>query len=161
MTKVLYLHGWHSNQGGIKPTFLKERGFEVLNPQLSDDSFEDAVTMAQVMFITHQPDVVIGSSRGGAVAMNIDTGNAQLILLCPSWKRFGTANTVKPGTILLHSREDEVVLYGDSEELARASQVSLIETGHDHRLADRETLQTMLGFCLDPFLTHWTDLAAD
>ena len=37
-------------------------------------------------------------SRGGAVAMNIDGGEARLVLLCPAWKKWGTARTVKPGT---------------------------------------------------------------
>jgi hypothetical protein len=34
-----------------------------------------------------RPDVLAGSSRSGAVAMNIDSGNARLVLLCPAWKR--------------------------------------------------------------------------
>jgi hypothetical protein len=37
-------------------------------------------------FDQHHPDVVIGSSRGGAVAMNINTVSTPLILLCPAWK---------------------------------------------------------------------------
>jgi hypothetical protein len=36
-------------------------------------------------FDQHHPDVVVGSSRGGAVAMNIDAGAAPLVLLCPAW----------------------------------------------------------------------------
>ena len=35
--KILYLHGWHSTPGGVKPTYLKDHGHEVLNPALPDD----------------------------------------------------------------------------------------------------------------------------
>ena len=49
--------------------------------------------------------------------MNINSGEAQLVLLCPAWKKWGTAKTVKPGTVILHSRADDVVPFADSEEL--------------------------------------------
>lgn len=49
--------------------------------------------------------------------MNIHTGETKLVLLCPGWKRWGTARTVKPGTVILHPRADEVVPFSYSEEL--------------------------------------------
>ena len=77
--------------------------------RLPDEDFAAAVRIAQAEFDKHQPAVVVGSSRGGAVAMNIDSGDARLVLLCPAWKKHGTAKTVKPGTVILHSRADDVV----------------------------------------------------
>ncbi len=68
--KVLFLHGWQSTPGGVKPTDLKEHGHEVLNPALPDD-FDIAVGIAQAEFDRHRPDLVVGSDRGGAVAMNM------------------------------------------------------------------------------------------
>ena len=53
--------------------------------------------------------------------MNINSGDAKLVLLCPAWKKWGTARTVKPGTVILHSRADDVVPFADSEELVRTS----------------------------------------
>jgi hypothetical protein len=53
--------------------------------------------------------------------MNIDSGEAKLVLLCPAWKKYGTARTVKPDTVILHSRADDVVPFADSEELVRNS----------------------------------------
>jgi hypothetical protein len=79
--------------------------------------------------------------------MNINSGNAKLLLLCPAWKKYGTAKTVKPGTVILHSRADDVVPFADSEELARNSGAKLIEVGSDHRLADPEPLAKMLEAC--------------
>jgi hypothetical protein len=148
--KILFLHGWQSTSGGIKPTYLKNHGHEILNPALPDNDFDAAVRIAQAEFDLHHPDVVVGSSRGGAVAMNINRGNTPLVLLCPAWKRWGTANTVKPGTIILHSRTDDVVPFLDSVELARNSSLpdfALIVVGHEHRLADPESLKKMLEAC--------------
>ena len=82
--------------------------------------------------------------------MNIDSGDARLVLLCPAWKKWGTARTVKPGTVILHSRADDVVPFADSEELVRNSGLpasALIEVGTDHRLADPEPLEAMLEAC--------------
>src|SRR4051794_7959976 len=79
--------------------------------------------------------------------MNLDSGDAKLVLLCPAWKKFGSARTVKPGTMILHSRADDVVPFIDSEELVKNSGLpssSLIEIGDDHRLADPEPLEAML-----------------
>lgn len=79
--------------------------------------------------------------------MNVRSENARLVLLCPAWKKHGSAKTVKPGTIILHSRADDVVPFTDSEELVRSSGLpatALIEVGSDHRLADPEPLHAML-----------------
>jgi len=37
--KVLFLHGWNSKPGGVKPTYLLNHGHVVINPALSDDDF--------------------------------------------------------------------------------------------------------------------------
>ena len=148
--KTLFLHGWQSVPRGVKPTFLARHGHEIVNPKLPDDDFAEAVRIAQAEFDKHQPAVVVGSSRGVAVAMNIDSGEARLVLLCPAWKKYGTARTVKPGTVILHSRADDVVPFADSEELVRNSGLlasALVEVGQDHRLADPEPLRKMLEAC--------------
>jgi hypothetical protein len=147
---ILFLHGWHSVPGGVKPTYLKDHGHIVINPALDDDDFGAAIATAQAEFDQHQPQVVIGSSRGGAVAMNINSGDARLVLLCPAWRNWGTAKTVKSGTVILHSRADDVIPFADSEELVRNSGLpasALIEVGCDHRLADSEPLAAMLRAC--------------
>lgn len=150
--KILFLHGWKSVPGGVKPTFLARHGHTVINPKLPDDDFAEALRIAQVEFDQHQPQpqVVVGSSRGGAVAMNIDCGHARLVLLCPAWKNFGTARRVKANTVILHSRADDVIPFADSEELVRSSGLpasALIEVGNDHRLADQEPLERLLREC--------------
>jgi hypothetical protein len=144
---VLFLHGWQSVPGGVKPTYLKDHGHTVINPALDHDDFAQAVKVAQAEFDQHQPQVVVGSSRGGAVAMNIKSGNARLVLICPAWRKWGAAKSIRPDAVILHSRADDVVPFADSEELARSSGATLIEVGTDHRLADPEPLAVMLKAC--------------
>ena len=82
--------------------------------------------------------------------MNLDSGDTRLVLLCPAWRKFGTARTVKPGSTILHSRADDVVPFADSEELVKTSRLpatALVEVGSDHRLADPEPLAAMLEAC--------------
>ena len=82
--------------------------------------------------------------------MNLDSGDTSLVLLCPAWRRWGTARTVKKNTTILHSRADDVVPFAASEELVGNSGLpatALIEVGNDHRLADPEPLEKMLEAC--------------
>ncbi|WP_029631368.1 alpha/beta fold hydrolase [Zavarzinella formosa] len=148
--KILFLHGWTSKPGGVKPTYLLQHGHEVINPALPDDDFAEAVRIAQSEIDRHHPDVIVGSSRGGAVAMNVLAGRTPLVLLCPAWRKYGEAKTTKLGTVILHSRGDEVIPFADSQELVRNSglpTLALVEVGNDHRLADSEPLEAMLKAC--------------
>jgi alpha-beta hydrolase superfamily lysophospholipase len=145
--KILYLHGWNSMVGGVKPTYLKSHGHHVIETALDHEDFQAALNAAQEAFDQHQPEVVVGSSRGGAVAVNLHSGSARIVLICPAWKKWGTAKTVKPGTQILHSRADDVVPFTDSVELTTKSGLpgsALIEVGQDHRLADVEPLEALL-----------------
>ncbi|HVX14665.1 MAG TPA: alpha/beta fold hydrolase [Pirellulales bacterium] len=153
--KILFLHGWNSVPGGVKPTYLAANGHEVINPALPNEDFAAAVRVAQAEFDKGLPDVIVGSSRGGAVAMNLVSGDARLVLLCPAWRKYGAARSVKPGTIILHSRGDDVVPFADSEDLVRNSRLpasTLIEIGRDHRLADPEPLAAMQRACDGEFI---------
>jgi hypothetical protein len=158
--KILFLHGWHSIPGGVKPSYLIQNGHEVINPALDDDDFDLARRTAQAEYDHHQPDVIVGSSRGGALAMNIDLGSTPLVLLCPAWKRWGLVKKVKPGTVILHSEADEVIPFVESRELVLASGLTdnaLIVVGNDHRLADPEPLKAMLTLCESAILRSGTD----
>lgn len=134
-----------------------DAGHEVINPALDDDDFDLAVRTAQAEYDQHKPDVIVGSSRGGAVAVSIKSGDTPLVLLCPAWKNWGTATTINPNTIILHSRQDDVIPFTDSEKLVANSGLpseTLIEVGNDHRLADPEPLKAMLEACEE---LAWTE----
>lgn len=144
---VLFLHGWKSIVGGVKPTHLAQQGWKVFNPALPDDDFPEAVRIAQQIIDEQHPDVIVGSSRGGAAAMNVDAHGAPLVLLCPAWKRWGSVLEVPPGTVVLHSEDDEVIPIAESRELLANSHLpatALWIVGTDHRLADPEPLDAMV-----------------
>ena len=118
--------------------------------KLDDDDFNAANRTAHAEYDQHKPDVIVGSSRGGAVAMNIESGDTPLVLLCPAWKNWGTVTTIKPNSVILHSRQDDVIPFEDSEKLIVNSKLPssvLIGVGNDHRLADPEPLKAMLEAC--------------
>ncbi len=145
--KVLFLHGYGSDPNGVRPLYLLESGFEVVHPALPDDNFPASLRIAQQAFDRSRPDVVVGSSRGGAVAMNIDTRDAPLVLIAPAWRNWGTAATVKPGTVILHSHSDDVVPIQGSRELLRRSGLPedrLIVVGEDHRMVDRAAFDALV-----------------
>src|SRR5262249_46224374 len=57
--KILFLHGWQSVPGGVKPTFLAQHGHEVINPKLPDEDFEEAVRIAQAEYDRHRPAALL------------------------------------------------------------------------------------------------------
>ena len=76
--------------------------------------------------------------------MNIDSGEARLVLLCPAWRKYGSARTVKPDTVILHSRADDVVrppyrhpvARGRPEALRPVEQAAVAEHGHQPPVPD-------------------------
>ncbi|NJD07564.1 MAG: alpha/beta hydrolase [Methylococcaceae bacterium] len=143
---ILYLHGWQSVPGGVKPSHLRQQGAQVIEPALPADEFEASIAIAEAARRDQPPHLIVGSSRGGAVAMNMDSGDLPLILLAPAWKRWGSVDQVKPGTRILHSEADEVIAFEDSQELSARSGLAasaLIRTGEEHRLADPASLDRL------------------
>jgi pimeloyl-ACP methyl ester carboxylesterase len=112
MKKVLFLHGW-SSDGGTKTIFMRSLGYHVTTPSLSDWSFTRAVAQAQAAYDELRPDVIVGASRGGAVAMNMDSGETPLILLAPAWRLWGTARSIKKNCTGIQSPCDEFVPFGE------------------------------------------------
>ena len=118
--KVLFLHGWTSTPGVRKPTFLVSQGVEVLNPALPDDDFDESVRIAQAEYDQHNPDVVVGSSRGGAVAVNIDSDDTPLVLLRSGGGRAGQARASRrAGPSGRAAREDRALPGLDGAERLR------------------------------------------
>ena len=115
--KILFLHGLESKPGGTKPTALSLEGHTVLNPSLPKDSFDESVAIAQKLVDSEVPDVIVGSSRGGAVAMAVNAGGARKVLVAPAWKKYGVEGKVDSGTIILHSESDDVVSFADTQEV--------------------------------------------
>jgi hypothetical protein len=142
--KLLYLHGFGSSLGGVKATFLKSHGHEVVEPELPDYKFRTCIGIAQAAFGETKPDVVVGSSRGGAIAMNISVRDTRLVLIAPAWNPLGKADTVPPSAIVLHSPNDDVIPFEHSRQLADRSGCRLVAVGEDHNMIDETALQALL-----------------
>ncbi len=93
---ILFLHGWHSVVGGVKPTHLAQAGHRVLNPALDDDDFALALRTAQAEFDRHSPHVIVGSSRGGAAALNLQSVRLRLYSSAPPGKDGARLEFSKP-----------------------------------------------------------------
>ena len=142
--KILFLHGLESKPGGTKAQHLEAAGYEVLNPSLPKASFEESVQIAQEEIDLESPDVIVGSSRGGAVAMSVNPRGAKLVLLAPAWGHFDVDPArIPPGTTVLHCPSDNIVHYEDSEELAQYG-INLVSCGKDHRMNDADALENLL-----------------
>lgn len=135
--KVLFLHGL-SSDGGRKTAYLRFLGYDVLTPRLSDWSFRTAVRTAQDAYDKFQPNVIVGSSRGGAVGMALARSDVPLVLLAPAWRFCGVPPRVSaPQAVVIHSSNDRWVSFDDSRELRRRNpHIRLIAAGDGHRLND-------------------------
>jgi|10_taG_2_1085330.scaffolds.fasta_scaffold00563_21 hypothetical protein len=144
MKKILFLHGLESKPGGTKPTFLERNGYEVIQPLLDKNDFQGSVNTAKRYYDETKPDVIVGSSRGGAIAMAIKS-TVKKILIAPAWRKYGVLHdSVGGNDVILHAKEDAVVPYADSVELWYNTFALLQEVGTDHRMRDEETLSTLL-----------------
>ena len=131
--RVLFLHGMFG-QNSSKPYFLKSLGLEVCHPVLDDWNFDRSVREAQEHLNEIKPDLIVGSSRGGAVAMNIQSENIPLILLAPAWRVFGRKDRTKSSSTIIHSASDTLIPIDDSRRLSANSGCQLVIAGNDHRL---------------------------
>lgn len=156
---ILFLHGLDSKPGGFKPRFLESRGFKVLNPGLPKESFSESVRIAQETYDEHQPPIVVGSSRGGAVAMSVRAPQAKFVLIAPAWRWCEVPPSLPAETFILHSPHDEVIPFKDSLELLESCAIPssrLIAVGQDHAMNDSEALAALeetirrLVACQDP-----------
>ena len=137
---ILFLHGLESLPGGSKVTYLEGLGHNVLNPLLPKNDFDESVMIAQEYIDNESPDVIVGSSRGGAIAMAVNPQGARIILIAPAWKRFDVTPNLASNTTILHCTADNIVYYEDSEELGSEN---LIPCGEDHRMADTDALEAL------------------
>jgi predicted esterase YcpF (UPF0227 family) len=142
--KIVFLHGLESQPGGQKPQHLQRAGHEVYEPTLPRGDFKGSIETAQSYVDEHTPDVIVGSSRGGAIAMNIDPRGARLVLIAPAWNIYGTNTKIASNSVILHSKADNIVPYSDSMTISNLNKAKLIETGDDHRMNDTHALKAIL-----------------
>jgi len=141
--KIVYLHGRMSSPNSYKSQMLEGAGHEVYAPALRSADWDQSVTAANKMIADVEPDLVIGSSRGGAVAMATNT-TTPTILICPAWGKYCPWGAARGSTVILHAKADRIVPISDSKLLSKTFGCQLIETGQDHRMNDQEAIDTLL-----------------
>lgn len=141
--RVLFLHGLDARPGGVKPTYLASLGHDVLNPALPREDFEESVRIGQSVLDEEQPEIVVGSSRGGAVALAMDLGQTPAVLLAPAWKFFSIEPRLPRRAVILHAPADTLIPIEHSRQLlagAGDGPFELWEVGEGHSLTDAAAL---------------------
>lgn len=141
--KILFLHGLEGGPGGTKASYLRSLNHDVVDPLLPRDDFPGSVAIARTALGVFKPDMVVGSSRGGAVAVALVEHTGPMVLIAPAWKHYAIAPRVTPATVVVHAPADDIVPFADSLDLLRAAPAStacLKPIGDDHRLSDANAL---------------------
>lgn len=141
--KIVYLHGLHSSPMSYKRKVLEDMGHTVFAPHLPANDWKGSVSLARNTIDSVRPDVVVGSSRGGAVAMATEP-NCPVVLIAPAYAKYCPEAQLSTNAVILHSVSDEIIPYSDSVRLARGNEQRLHTTGHDHRMNDQEAISTLI-----------------
>lgn len=140
--RVLFVHCQESGPRGTKARLLA-RHFTTHTPAMDTGEFEGCVRLIAGEIESFRPDVVVGSSFGGAVAVALLQRGAwrgPTLLLAPAPAAFGVPLRLPDdGTVwIVHGRHDDVVPIASSLALAAGGppeRVRLLEVRDDHRLS--------------------------
>ena len=114
--------------------------------------FKRSVEVQRQMLRQHPIDVVVGSSFGGAVALELINSGAwkgPAVLLCPAhrlvatrgWMDVPTLPRDRGQVVVVHGRRDEVVPLFHSKELVQGTAATLLEVDDQHRLSQTATAE--------------------
>lgn len=141
--RVQFIHGLEGSPNGAKARLFAQH-FTASTPAMNTKDFLSCVAVHEAEIPTFRPHVLIGSSFGGAVAVELLHRGAwagPTLLLAQAAFRLGTRTTLPQGRVIwiVHGTNDEVVDVEDSRTLARTGTpglVRLIEVEDDHSLHD-------------------------
>lgn len=136
-----FIHGLEGSPRGTKGRYLA-RHFETRAPAMDTRDFEGCVTQQAEALAAFRPDVLVGSSFGGAVAVALlDRGlwRGPTLLLAQGSQHLGQAAPLPEGVTvwLVHGTKDALIDAEDSRALARTGspdRVRVIEVDDDHAL---------------------------
>lgn len=155
---ILYLHGRGGSSQGTKIRQIREHfgvenvvGFDY---PTTDTDFEDYVQQASEHIAQIQPKVVVASSFGGAVLLQLlhrGHWSGPCVFLAQAGvkfgKRFFIPSFLPKGVpaILIHGTEDDVVDIAGSVLLAESSTTArLVRTLDGHRLYGADSTKSMI-----------------
>ena len=137
--RVQLIHGLEGSPTGAKAQVLA-RHFELSAPAMDTGDFEGALSTQSEALAAFRPDVLVGSSFGGAVALALlqrGLWRGPTLLLAPAQAHFGVESSVPEGLriTVVHGTRDDICPLEHSRALARSASVELIEVDDDHRLS--------------------------
>lgn len=84
--------------------------------------------------------------------MCLELGTTPLVLISPAWWAWRVRPQVRTKAVVIHSPDDSVVPFSDSERLCKLNPgVRLVAAGRDHRMNDPEA-RAALREAVDRFL---------
>lgn len=131
-------------------------------------AFRRSVAVQKNCLQQHKIDVVVGSSFGGAVALELlhsGLWSGPTVLLCPAHQLVanrahepipkGLAALANSSNILvIHGQNDEIVPIDHSRALVERSNAKLIEVQDDHRLSANATAANLAQWVEQAFIGH-------
>lgn len=139
--RVQFAHGLEGSPQGAKALLFAEH-FTARTPGMNTRDFEACVELHARTLREFRPDVLVGSSFGGAVVVELlargEWTGRTLLLAQAALRRQPEASLPEGVTVwLIHGLRDELIAPDDSRRLARTGdpdRVRLIEVDDDHSL---------------------------
>jgi pimeloyl-ACP methyl ester carboxylesterase len=139
--RVQFAHGLESSPQSTKARLFAQH-FVAETPAMNTHDFESCVAVHAAVLARFQPDVLVGSSFGGAVAVALlerALWRGPTLLLAQAAERYRPGVHLPEGVrvLLVHARQDDVVPVEHSRKLAQTGTpalVELIECDDDHAL---------------------------
>jgi hypothetical protein len=140
-TRVQFVHGQEGSPQGAKARLLAQH-FDCLTPAMDTSDFEACVALQAEVIRSFAPDLLVGSSFGGAVAVELlrrGVWRGRTLLLAQAALELDPqARLPEDVTVwIVHGTRDHLVDPEDSRRLARtgsAGRVRLLEVDDDHSL---------------------------
>lgn len=135
------MHGLEGSPQGTKATLLAQ-AFIATTPAMDTSDFEGCVRLQAGVIDYFRPDVIVGSSFGGAVLLALlqrGLWRGPSLLLAQAGLRYGLPVSLPDGVDIwiVHGTGDDIIDPNDSRRLAAAGddgRVRLIEVNDDHPL---------------------------
>jgi predicted esterase len=139
--RVQFIHGLEGSPQGNKARLLA-RHFDTLTPAMDTSDFAACVAVQSDALASFRPDALVGSSFGGAVAVELlqrGVWRGPTLLLAQAALRRGARAELPPQVPiwLVHGLRDELIDIEESRRLAAAGSpewVELHEVDDDHPL---------------------------